>query len=80
MANKEKVGAWAIISGSKKDKNAVYGAKVYEGQGVVKSGDLVSLVNWKGQATLVRIDKKVKTVGANPAKGEMAYTVYTIAK
>lgn len=81
MADKEKlVGAWAIISGTKKEKNAIYGAKVYDGQGSPKAGDLVSLVNWKGQSSLVRIEKKVKAVGANHAKGEMGYTVYTIAK
>ena len=80
MADKQLVGAWAIISGTKKEKNAIYGAKVYDGQGNPKAGDLVSLVNWKGQASLVRIEKKVKAVGANVAKGEMGYTVYTIAK
>jgi hypothetical protein len=80
MANKEKVGAWGIISGTKKDKNAVYGVKVFDGQGNCSKGDLVQVVKWNGQATLVRIDKKVKTVGANPAKGEMGYTLYSIEK
>ena len=80
MATNEKIGSWGLVSGSKKDKNAVYGVKVYDGQGTPKKSELVKVINRWGNSTLVRIDKKVKTVGANPVKGEMGYTLYSIEK
>jgi len=76
----EKIGAWGLVSGSKKTKDAQYGVKVYDGQGSPKKGELVKVINRWGNSTLVRIDKKVKTVGANPVKGEMGFTLYTIEK
>ena len=78
--NKEKIGAWGLVSGSKKTKDAVYGAKIFDGIGDCKKSELVKLINRYGASTLVRIDKKVKTVGANPVKGEMGYTLYSIEK
>ena len=80
MATNEKQGAWGLVSGSKKTKDAVYGVKVYDGQGTPKKSELVKVINRWGNSTLVRIDKKVKTVGANPVKGEMGYTLYSIEK
>jgi len=80
MATKEKIGAWGLVSGSKKTGDAVYGAKIFDGLGDCKKSELVKLVNRFGTPALVRIDKKVKAVGANPVKGEMGYTLYSIEK
>jgi len=70
-------GNWCVLSGSKKDGDAVYGARIWAGQ-TVKSGDIVALTNWKGHTTLVLVGEKVKDVAADLAKGTMASTIYTI--
>ena len=70
-------GNWCVLSGSKKDGNAVYGARIWAGQSV-KSGDIVALTNWKGHTTLVLVGEKVKEVAADLAKGTMASVIYTI--
>ena len=76
----EKIGAWGLVSGSKKTGDAVYGVKLFDGQGEPKKSELIKVINRWGNSTLVRIDKKVKTVGANPVKGEMGYTLYSVEK
>ena len=76
----EKIGAWGLVSGSKKTGDAVYGVKLFDGQGDAKKSELIKVVNRWGNSTLVRIDKKIKTVGANPVKGEMGYTLYSVEK
>lgn len=76
----EKIGAWGLVSGSKKTGDAVYGVKLFDGQGEPKKSELIKVINRWGNSTLVRIDKKVKTVGSNPVKGEMGYTLYSIEK
>ena len=76
----EKIGAWGLVSGSKKTSDAVYGVKIFDGQGDCKKSEIVKVINRWGNSTLVRIDKKVKTVGANPVKGEMGYTLYSVEK
>lgn len=76
--NQYKIGNWGIISGSKKDKTAVYGVKLWNGQGAVKTGEIVRVINWKGQESLVALGVKVKAVAETvETKG---YTLYAIAK
>ncbi len=74
---KKAVGAFGILSGSKKTNDAVYCAKMWHGQ-TVKAGDIVVLLNWKGHQTLVELGKKVDTVSADPAKGQMGYDRYEL--
>lgn len=74
---KKAVGAFGILSGSKKEGNAVYCAKMWHGQ-TVKAGDIVVLLNWKGHQTLVELGKKVDTVQADPSKGQMGYDRYEL--
>lgn len=75
--NQYKLGSWGIISGSKKDKTAVYGIKVWDGQGVVKKGEIVRVMNWKGQESLVALGVKVKSVAKTvEANG---YGLYALA-
>lgn len=83
MATKkeEKLGAWALVSGSKKDRNAVYGVKVWAGQGATTKGEIVKVINRFGQTTLVRLDAEIgHPVGSNLGKGEMGYTLYSVEK
>ena len=74
---KKAVGAFGILSGSKKTNDAVYCAKMWHGQ-TVKAGDIVVLLNWKGHQTLVELGKKVDTVKADPSKGIMGYDRYEL--
>lgn len=75
--NQYKLGNWGIISGSKRDKTAVYGVKVWNGQGVVKSGEIIRVMNWKGQESLVAVGTKVKAVAETvETKG---YGLYELA-
>lgn len=75
--NQYKIGNWGIVSGSKKDKTAVYGVKVWNGQGTVKQGEIVRVINWKGQESLVSLGVKVKAVAETvETKG---YTLYALA-
>ena len=75
--NQYKIGNWGIISGSKKDKTAQYGIKVWNGQGAVKTGEIVRVINWKGQESLVALGVKVKAVAETvETKG---YTLYALA-
>jgi len=79
--NKEiKHGAFCILSGSKTTKDAVYGAKIWHGQGTVNTGDMAVLLNWQGRETLVYLGNKVDSVPANPAKGQMGYDRYELVK
>ena len=75
--NQYKLADWGIISGSKKEKNAQYGLKIWEGQGVVKSGEIVRVMKWNGQETLISVGVKVKTV-AKTLKTN-GYTLYKMA-
>ena len=74
---KKAVGAFGILSGSKKTNDAVYCAKMWHGQ-TVKAGDIVVLLNWKGHQTLVELGKKVDSVQADPSKGQMGYDRYEL--
>jgi hypothetical protein len=74
---KKAVGAWGILSGSKKSNDAVYCAKMWHGQ-TVKAGDIVVLLNWKGHESLVELGSKVNSVPADPAKGQMGYDRYEL--
>ena len=74
---KKAVGAFGILSGSKKTNDAVYCAKMWHGQ-TVKAGDIVVLLNWKGHQTLVELGKKVDTDQADPSKGQMGYDRYEL--
>ena len=74
---KKAVGAFGILTGSKKTNDAVYCAKMWHGQ-TVKAGDIVVLLNWKGHQTLVELGKKVDTVQADPSKGQMGYDRYEL--
>jgi hypothetical protein len=79
--NQYKIGNWGIVSGSKKDKTAVYGVKVWNGQGVVKNGEIVRVLNWKGQESLVAIGALVKPVAETvETKGYGLYKLATKAK
>lgn len=74
---KKAVGAFGILSGSKKTNDAVYCAKMWHGQ-TVKAGDIVVLLNWKGHQTLVELGKKVDSVPADASKGQMGYDRYEL--
>ena len=74
---KKAVGAFGILTGSKKTNDAVYCAKMWHGQ-TVKAGDIVVLLNWKGHQTLVELGKKVDSVQADPSKGQMGYDRYEL--
>lgn len=74
---KKAVGAFGILSGSKKTNDAVYCAKMWHGQ-KVSEGDIVVLLNWKNHQTLVELGKKVDSVPADPAKGQMGYDRYEL--
>jgi hypothetical protein len=74
---KKAVGAFGILTGSKKTNDAVYCAKMWHGQ-TVKAGDIVVLLNWKGHQTLVELGNKVDSVQADPAKGQMGYDRYEL--
>jgi len=51
--------------------------KVWNGQGVVKNGEIVRVLNWKGQESLVAIGAKVKSVAETvETKG---YALYALA-
>ena len=75
--NQYKLADWGIISGSKQEKNAEYGLKIWDGQGVVKSGEIVRVMKWNGQETLISVGVKVKTV-AKTLKTN-GYTLYKTA-
>ena len=75
--NQYKLGSWGIVSGSKKDKNAVYGVKVWDSQGTIKSGEIVRVMNWKGQESLVALGVKVKIVAKTVETN--GYTLYALA-
>ena len=70
-------GEWCILSGSKKDNDAIYGARIWEGQ-TVKSGDLVVLVNWKGHESMTVLGDKGETVKGNPQRGKIGYTKWSV--
>ena len=55
-------------------------AALKDGSAAAKKSEIVKVMNRWGNTTLVRIDKKVKEVGANPVKGEMGYTLYSVEK
>ena len=74
---KKAIGAFGILSGSKKTNDAVYCAKMWHGQ-TVKKGDIVVLLNWKGHQTLIELGAKVDSVPADPAKGQMGYDRYEV--
>lgn len=78
MSTIKAYGEWCILSGSKKDNDAVYGARIWEGQ-TVKAGDLVALVNWKGHETLTMLGKKGEVVAGDPKRGKLGYTKWSIA-
>ena len=71
-------GEWCILSGTKKDGDAVYGARIWEGQ-AVKAGDLVALVNWKGHETLTVLGTKGETVKGDAKRGKIGYTKWSLA-
>ena len=75
--NQYKLGNWGIVSGSKKDKTAQYGIKVWDGQGTIKKGEIVRVMNWKGQETLVALGVKVKSVAKTVETN--GYTLYALA-
>jgi len=74
---KKAVGAFGILTGSKKTNDAIYCAKMWHGQ-KVSEGDIVVLLNWKGHQTLVELGKKVDSVSADPSKGQMGYDRYEL--
>jgi len=74
VTNSYKLADWGIISGSKQEKNAVFGLKIWDGQGVVKSGEIVRVMRWNGQESLISVGVKVKTV-AKTLKTN-GYTLY----
>ena len=52
--------------------------KVWDGQGTIKKGEIVRVLNWKGQESLVALGVKVKAVAKTvEANG---YSLYAIAK
>ena len=72
-----KVGSWGIVSGSKANKDVIYGVKIYEGQGVVKAGEIVRVLNWKGHEALISVGAKVKSVPETVEN--KGYTLYAQA-
>ena len=74
---KKAVGAFGILTGSKKTNDAVYCAKMWHGQ-TVKKGDIVVLLNWKGHQTLIELGAKVDSVPADPSRGLMGFDRYEV--
>ena len=78
MSTIKAYGEWCILSGNKKDGDAVYGARIWEGQ-TVKSGDLVALVNWQGRETLTMLGVEGEVVAGDKKRGKVGYTKWSIA-
>ena len=74
---KKAIGAWGVLSGSKKTNDLVYCAKMWHGQ-KVSEGDIVVLLNWKGHQALIELGGKLDSVQADPTKGMMGYDRYEV--
>ena len=74
------VAGYKVLSSSEVEGKTVktYGAKVWQGQGELVSGDLVECLNWKGQGSIQRLTEWLEGVDADLLKGEMGYEVWAI--
>ena len=73
------IGAWGVLSGSKKTNDIVYCAKIWHGQEVeTVEGDIVILLNWKGHQALIQLGEYIEEVQADHTKGQMGYDKYEV--